>query len=94
GLPGFGDVIVFPSREQLQMSFLHHPNGIHLYCAPLRSAASNALNHSLYTLFRSSLASLLDTIGGSTYFNEARASTIFSICEWEWAVNTVPQGME
>lgn len=60
------------------------PNCVHCYCAPIlldfcKLLANIAPNNSLYPVCRSSLASMLDTIGaahGSPYFNEARASTI------------------
>lgn len=57
---------------------------IHCYCAPIllefcKLFAKSAPNHNLYTVCRSSLASLLDTVGfahGSPYFHDAKASTI------------------
>lgn len=60
------------------------PNHIHCYCAPIllefcKLLAKSAPNHNLYTVCRSSLASLLDTVGfahGSPYFSDAKASTI------------------
>lgn len=60
------------------------PNHIHCYCAPIllefcKLFAKSAPNHNLYTVCRSSLASLLDTVGfahGSPYFHDAKASTI------------------